>query len=56
MLQSACSGAGLNVRINLTSLNDEQFVRQTTEKMMGISRKVEQLAGESLLLVNRSMG
>jgi glutamate formiminotransferase/formiminotetrahydrofolate cyclodeaminase len=56
MLQSACSSAGLNVRINLTSLNDEQFVRQTTEEMKGITRKVEQLAGETLLLVNQSMG
>jgi len=56
MLQSACSGAGLNVRINLTSLNDEQFVRQTTEEMKGITRKVEQLAGETLLLVNQSIG
>jgi formiminotetrahydrofolate cyclodeaminase len=56
MLQSACSGAGLNVRINLTSLNDEQFVRQTTEEMKGITRKVEQLAEEVLLLVNKSIG
>ncbi|MEK6756649.1 MAG: cyclodeaminase/cyclohydrolase family protein [Bacteroidota bacterium] len=56
MLQSACGGAALNVRINLASLNDEPFVRQTTEETKGISRKVEQLAAEALLLVNQSIG
>lgn len=56
MLQSACGGAALNVRINLASLNDEPFVRQTTEETKGISRNVEQLAAEALLLVNKSIG
>ena len=56
MLQAACAGAGLNVRINLAALNDEVFVRGTIEKMKVISGKVEQLAAETLMLVNKAIG
>jgi formiminotetrahydrofolate cyclodeaminase len=56
MLQAACSGAGLNVRINLTGLNDEVFVQGTIEKTRVISGRVEQLAAETLGVVSKAIG
>ena len=55
MLQAASESAELNVRINLASLDDEAFVRQTTDKMRELTERVKQLASETLLLVNRSI-
>jgi formiminotetrahydrofolate cyclodeaminase len=56
MLQAACAGAALNVRINLASLSDASFVRETTEQMKGTSEKAEQLVAETLRLVNKAIG
>jgi formiminotetrahydrofolate cyclodeaminase len=56
MLRAACSGAGLNVRINLAGLNDEVFVRGTIEKMKVISSGVEQLAIETQAIVSKAIG
>jgi len=55
MLQAGCASAELNVRINLTSLNDESFVRQTTEKMSELSERVKRLASDTLQVVDRSI-
>ncbi|MBM4159618.1 MAG: cyclodeaminase/cyclohydrolase family protein [Ignavibacteria bacterium] len=56
MLQAACAGAGLNVRINLVALKDEVFVGGTIERMKVISGRVEELAAETLALVNSAIG
>ena len=55
MLQAGCAGAELNVRINLTSLNDESFVRQTTDKTRELSERVKRLASDTLQVVDRSI-
>jgi formiminotetrahydrofolate cyclodeaminase len=56
MLEAACAGAELNVRINLASLKDESFVRQTADKARQVSENVSRLVAETLSLVNRSIG
>lgn len=55
MLQAGCASAELNVRINLTSLNDESFVRQTTDKTRELSERVKRLASDTLQVVDRSI-
>jgi len=44
MLRAACEGAALNVRINLATLNDGQFVAETRALMDAIATNVEVLA------------
>lgn len=55
MLQAACSGAALNVRINLGSLKDESFVQETAGHMKGIAQRVEAGVMETLIFVNKSV-
>lgn len=44
MLRAACEGAALNVRINLATLKDGQFVAETRALMDAIATNVEVLA------------
>ncbi len=55
MLQAACSGAALNVRINLGSLKEEAFVRETAGHMKEIAQRVETGVMETLDFVNKAM-
>lgn len=55
MLQAACSGAALNVRINLGSLKDESFARETTGQMKEIVQRVEAGVTETLASVNKAV-
>ena len=55
MLQAACSGAALNVRINLAALEDKHFVDETTEKLNKIQNDVEKLSSEILKLTNQKL-
>ena len=55
MLQTACSGAALNVRINLSSLKEEAFVQETAGQMKGIAQRVEAGVMETLVFVNNSL-
>lgn len=55
MLQAACSGAALNVRINLSSLKEESFVQETAGQMKGIAQRVEAGVMETLVFVNKSL-
>lgn len=41
MLHAACSGAALNVKINLATLQDERFVKETTEELNRILANAE---------------
>jgi formiminotetrahydrofolate cyclodeaminase len=56
MLQASCSGAALNVRINLGALTDSAFVQQTSAKYKDIARQVELLTREVLLEVEKTLG
>lgn len=53
MLQAACTGAAINVRINLGSLKDDQFVRETTEEVKSIVIRVENGVTEAISFVNQ---
>jgi formiminotetrahydrofolate cyclodeaminase len=52
MLQAACAAAALNVRINLSSLQDEPFVEETRGKVNRILREVEDLSREVLKITD----
>lgn len=41
MLHAACSGAALNVKINLATLQDDRFVKETTEELNRILANAE---------------
>ncbi|MBI3586479.1 MAG: cyclodeaminase/cyclohydrolase family protein [Ignavibacteriales bacterium] len=56
MLQSACAGAALNVRINLGSLEDQAFVRETSVSFKKILGNVEMLSRATLEQVEKSLG
>lgn len=56
MLQAGCSGAALNVRINLGGLNDTVFVQQVSEEYKSILVNVESRTREVLAAVNQSIG
>ena len=55
MLHAACLGAQLNVQINLKSLDDASFVRETTTRAGAISHRVEMLRDEVMKRVNASI-
>jgi formiminotetrahydrofolate cyclodeaminase len=50
MLRSACSGAALNVWINLAQLQDNSFIEETRGKSTKILREAEKLSDEVLAL------
>lgn len=55
MLQSACAGAALNVRINLGSLEDQAFVQEASASFKKILGNVELLSRETLERVEKSL-
>lgn len=55
MLQSACAGAALNVRINLASLEDQAFVQEASASFKKILWNVELLSRETLERVEKSL-
>jgi methenyltetrahydrofolate cyclohydrolase len=55
MLHAACTGARLNVQINLGSLNDTLFVQQTSSRAESIGSHVEEMSREILNKVNNSL-
>ena len=52
MLHAACAAAALNVRTNLSSLQDEPFVEETRGKVNRILREVEDLSREVLKITD----
>jgi formiminotetrahydrofolate cyclodeaminase len=52
MLHAACAAAALNVRTNLSSLQDKPFVEETRGKMNRILREVEDLSREVLKITD----
>ncbi|MBI5464398.1 MAG: glutamate formimidoyltransferase [Ignavibacteriales bacterium] len=44
MLHAACEGAKLNVKINLSTISDEQFVARLRSDIAGIAQRVKDLA------------
>ena len=56
MLQAGCSGAALNVRINLNGLSDTEFVQKTTQRCREILREVYDLARKVAEAVDSSIG
>lgn len=55
ILQSACAGAALNVRINLGSLEDQAFVQEASASFKKILGNVELLSRETLERVEKSL-
>lgn len=55
MLLSACRGAQLNVEINLSGLQDRQFIQTVTEESIQIASQVEERLNSTLQAVNRLM-
>jgi formiminotetrahydrofolate cyclodeaminase len=51
MGQAAVEGAGYNVRINLTSISDQDFVRKLTDESTKIRKDAEKIASEIRSLV-----
>jgi methenyltetrahydrofolate cyclohydrolase len=56
MLRAGCSGAALNVRINLGGINDSVFVQQMKKEYTEIEQSVETLTREVLAEVEKSLG
>lgn len=55
MLYAACVGAALNVHINLSTIQDDTFVHDTSVKAEGIRSAVEQLHADIQSYVNASL-
>jgi formiminotetrahydrofolate cyclodeaminase len=55
MLHAACAGAALNVRINLSSLQDKHFVEDTRAKMNRLLKEVEDLSQEVLKITDAKL-
>jgi formiminotetrahydrofolate cyclodeaminase len=55
MLHAACAAAALNVRINLSNLQDKSFVEDTRAKMNGILKEVEDLSHEVLRITDAKL-
>ena len=51
MGQAAVEGAGYNVRINLASINDKDFVKKLTDESAEIRKEAEKVASEIRSLV-----
>ncbi len=56
MLHAGCRGAALNVRINLATLKDEQFVGETTEEMTRILASADQESNDVLRHIDTVLG
>jgi formiminotetrahydrofolate cyclodeaminase len=56
MLHAGCSGAALNVRINLNGLTDTEYVQKTTQHYREVLRDVEALAQQVSSAVEMSIG
>jgi formiminotetrahydrofolate cyclodeaminase len=55
MLQTACEGAALNVRINLSSITDQEFVDTTLSEMNTLASNIEEITDEILEIVGSKM-
>jgi formiminotetrahydrofolate cyclodeaminase len=55
MLHAACAAAALNVRINLSSLQDKHFVEDTRAKMNRILNEVDELSHEVLKITDTKL-
>jgi glutamate formiminotransferase/formiminotetrahydrofolate cyclodeaminase len=55
MLGAACEGAALNVRINLGTLQDKPFVKETRAKMKKVLDEVESLTKEVLRIIDAKL-
>jgi formiminotetrahydrofolate cyclodeaminase len=55
MLHAACAAAALNVRINLSSLQDKPFVENTKAKVGKILKEVEDLSQEVLKITEAKL-
>lgn len=55
MLHAACAAAALNVRTNLSSLQDKPFVEDTRGKVNRILREVEDLSREVLQITDAKL-
>jgi formiminotetrahydrofolate cyclodeaminase len=56
MIQAACAGAALNVRINLATLQDKGFVARTQEQVQEIQSVVEKHCLDILTRVETAIG
>ena len=54
-LRSAVLGAGLNVKINASGLEDKKFVAEMLEKTEELERKAKQLEKEILEIVTNKI-
>jgi methenyltetrahydrofolate cyclohydrolase len=48
LLQAAASGAALNVRINLSGLEDQEFRDETNERLTDLSKKIDAIVAEAM--------
>jgi formiminotetrahydrofolate cyclodeaminase len=55
MLQAACHGAAFNVKINIATLQDEDFVHRTHEEMESILSNVEMTGKKTLARVQSAL-
>jgi formiminotetrahydrofolate cyclodeaminase len=55
MLHAACTGAAMNVRINLGGIRDESFALQVRNQTVAIAQRVEQVIADTLFFVNKAM-
>ena len=56
MIQAACAGEALNVRINLATLQDKAFVARTQEQVQEIQSVVEKQSLDILTRVETALG
>jgi formiminotetrahydrofolate cyclodeaminase len=54
MLKAACDGAALNVRINLSTIKDVEFVGWTSKEAESLQRTCEKMSQETLALVGKT--
>jgi formiminotetrahydrofolate cyclodeaminase len=55
MLEAACKSAALNVRINIATLQDEEFVKKTTQEVDSILLNVDRTARQVLARVHSAL-
>jgi formiminotetrahydrofolate cyclodeaminase len=54
MLKAACDGAALNVRINLTTIKDVEFVGWSSKEAESLQRTCERMSQEILAIVSKA--
>ena len=55
LLRSAAEGAALNVRINLTSITDQEFVGWQTNEMISLLRTAKNMSDEVVAFVDKAI-